>query len=70
MALCEQRSASCTEMAQLLATPSSHLTFRKSLQGQQVTIPDLYSLFPEWKVKVHEDYKRARDDVLNPWLQE
>ncbi|KAN0073168.1 Isoprenoid synthase domain containing protein [Elaphomyces granulatus] len=47
----------------------SHLQFRDSLKGQQVTIPSLYSLFPEWNNKLHKDYQRARDEVLNPWLK-
>lgn len=47
----------------------SHVQFRNSLKGQRVTIPSLYSLFPDWNNKLHKDYQRARDQVLNPWLK-
>ncbi|DAA77723.1 TPA_exp: Uncharacterized protein A8136_6269 [Trichophyton benhamiae CBS 112371] len=45
-----------------------HQGFRNSLKGQEASIPSLYSLFPEWSPKLHEEYERARDEVINPWL--
>ncbi|KAF7951483.1 hypothetical protein EAE96_006792 [Botrytis aclada] len=45
-----------------------HQEFLKPLKGQTAIIPNLYSLFPEWKQKLHKDHERARNDVLNPWL--
>jgi hypothetical protein len=45
-----------------------HRGFRKSLRGQQAQIPNLYTLFPEWTPRLHREYKRARNEVLNPWL--
>ncbi|KAJ5963615.1 terpenoid synthase [Penicillium vulpinum] len=47
----------------------SHLKFRESLQGQPVYLPNLYSLLPEWKVRIHPQYRRAREEVLNPWIE-
>ncbi|KAJ5776525.1 uncharacterized protein N7511_001536 [Penicillium nucicola] len=49
--------------------PAVHVNFRKSLQGQKVTIPSIYETFPEWKPQVHPEYKRARAEVLDPWIQ-
>lgn len=45
-----------------------HQEFRNSLKGQEISIPSLYSLFPEWSPRLHEEYERARDEVINPWL--
>ncbi|EZF34979.1 hypothetical protein H109_04761 [Trichophyton interdigitale MR816] len=45
-----------------------HQEFRNSLKGQEISIPSLYSLFPEWSPRLHEGYERARDEVINPWL--
>ncbi|KAL3472130.1 isoprenoid synthase domain-containing protein [Aspergillus californicus] len=47
---------------------ASHETFRESLRGQTVTIPNIYHLLPEWKPRMHDEYQRARDKVLNPWI--
>ncbi|KAJ5948047.1 hypothetical protein N7466_001062 [Penicillium verhagenii] len=46
-----------------------HLAFRESLEGQTVTIPSIYQLFPEWKPNLHKDYEMARDNFLNPWIE-
>ncbi|KAM5507116.1 hypothetical protein McanMca71_002025 [Microsporum canis] len=46
-----------------------HQEFRKSLKGQEASIPNLYSLLPEWSPRLHKEYERARDEVVNPWLQ-
>lgn len=43
--------------------------FRQTIRGQTATLPDLYALFPEWKAEIHPDYERARDEVLNPWIE-
>ncbi|KAL2833007.1 isoprenoid synthase domain-containing protein [Aspergillus cavernicola] len=48
---------------------TSHETFRESLQGQTVTIPNIYHLLPEWKPRMHDEYQRARDKALNPWIE-
>ncbi|EAW13942.1 terpene synthase family protein [Aspergillus clavatus NRRL 1] len=47
----------------------SHSDFRDSLRGQSVVLPNLYSLFPEWKPRLHPEYARARDESLNPWIE-
>ncbi|KAM5443003.1 hypothetical protein MferCBS31731_001877 [Microsporum ferrugineum] len=46
-----------------------HQEFRKSLKGQEASIPNLYSLLPEWSPRLHKEYERARDEVVDPWLQ-
>ncbi|KAL2833310.1 terpenoid synthase [Aspergillus cavernicola] len=40
-----------------------------SLQGQHVQLPNLRKLFPSWKLEIHRDYERARDNILNPWIR-
>ncbi|KAE8381259.1 isoprenoid synthase domain-containing protein [Aspergillus bertholletiae] len=55
-------------MTQPKNLPRFHTEFRRSLQGQHVEIPNLYNLFPEWKPRVHPEYQRARNEVLNPWI--
>ncbi|KAL4741654.1 terpenoid synthase [Aspergillus similis] len=47
----------------------SHAKLRRSIRGQKATLPNLYSLFPDWKPYLHPEYERARDEVLNPWLE-
>lgn len=47
---------------------SSTDTILESLKGQQVTIPSIYETFPKWEAKAHPDYEKARDEVLNPWI--
>ncbi|KAL4744450.1 hypothetical protein BDW72DRAFT_212638 [Aspergillus terricola var. indicus] len=47
----------------------SHAEFRRSIRGQKATLPNFYSLFPDWKPDLHPEYERARDEVLNPWLE-
>ncbi|KAL5002000.1 terpenoid synthase [Aspergillus recurvatus] len=39
------------------------------IRGQKATLPNLYALFPDWKPVLHPEYERARDEVLNPWLE-
>lgn len=46
-----------------------HKAFRWSLEGQTVTIPSMYKLLPEWQPNLHEEYERARDETLNPWIR-
>ncbi|KAJ5671880.1 hypothetical protein N7507_001007 [Penicillium longicatenatum] len=46
-----------------------HTTFRESLGGQKVTIPNVYEILPEWKPRTHKEYKRAKEDVLDPWIE-
>ncbi|KAJ0423008.1 terpenoid synthase [Aspergillus carlsbadensis] len=43
--------------------------FWSSLEGQHVRVPYLPRLFPSWKAKIHPEYERARDEVLNPWIR-
>ncbi|KAI9376182.1 isoprenoid synthase domain-containing protein [Aspergillus egyptiacus] len=43
--------------------------FRQSIRGQKATLPNFYTLFPDWKPVLHPEYERARDEVLNPWIQ-
>ncbi|KAL4764236.1 terpene synthase family protein [Aspergillus foveolatus] len=43
--------------------------FRKSIRGQKATLPNFYSLFPDWIPDLHPEYERARDEILNPWLE-
>ncbi|KAJ5718943.1 hypothetical protein N7493_007398 [Penicillium malachiteum] len=55
-----------------MATPTqtqAHAALRESILGQKVTIPSIYETFPDWKPRVHHDYQRTRDEVLNPWIQ-
>ncbi|KAF7181004.1 hypothetical protein CNMCM7691_000133 [Aspergillus felis] len=47
----------------------SHVDFRQSIRGQTARLPNFYSLFPEWEPRLHPDYDRARDEVLNPWIE-
>lgn len=46
-----------------------HQAFRKSLRGERATIPNLYDLFPEWTPRFHPDLQKAREEVLDPWLE-
>ncbi|KAJ5355415.1 uncharacterized protein N7496_012627 [Penicillium cataractarum] len=46
-----------------------HQAFRESLEGQIVTIPSIYKLLPEWQPNLHEDYERAREEELDPWIR-
>lgn len=46
-----------------------HKAFRGSLEGQTVTIPSMYKLLPEWQPNLHEEYERARDETLDPWIR-
>ncbi|KAL4877963.1 isoprenoid synthase domain-containing protein [Aspergillus karnatakaensis] len=41
----------------------------RSIHGQKVDIPNLLQLFPTWTLKLHPEYARARDEVLNPWIR-
>ncbi|KAL4913980.1 terpenoid synthase [Aspergillus aurantiobrunneus] len=50
-------------------THPSITEFRQSIRGQTATLPNLYALFPEWKPRLHAEYERARDEVLNPWIE-
>ena len=50
------------------AKETPYKTFRESLDGQTVTIPSIYKLVPEWQPNLHEDYLRAREEVLDPWI--
>ncbi|OKO95920.1 hypothetical protein PENSUB_10941 [Penicillium subrubescens] len=45
-----------------------HQAFRGSLEGQTVNIPSMYKLLPEWRPNLHEEYERARDETLDPWI--
>ncbi|KAJ5185255.1 hypothetical protein N7491_006875 [Penicillium cf. griseofulvum] len=56
-------------MNNLLESILPHQAFRKSLQGERATIPNLYDLFPEWRPRLHPDLQKARDEVLDPWLE-
>jgi hypothetical protein len=47
----------------------SHVDFRQSIRGQTARLPNFYSLFPEWEPQLHPEYNRARDEVLNPWIE-
>ncbi|KAJ5621614.1 hypothetical protein N7528_006397 [Penicillium herquei] len=47
---------------------ATHKALRESLKGQNVTIPSMYKVFPEWKPQMHPQYVKARDEVLNPWI--
>lgn len=53
-----------TEQAE--ATP--YKAFRESFDGQTVTIPSIYKLVPEWQPNLHEEYPRAREEELDPWI--
>jgi hypothetical protein len=39
-------------------------SLKESLQGQIVTIPNIYDLLPEWKPRMHDEYQRSRDEAL------
>jgi hypothetical protein len=51
------------------AVNTPHKAFRGSLEGQVVTIPSIYKLIPGWQPNLHEGYKRARGDELDPWIR-
>ncbi|OGM51154.1 hypothetical protein ABOM_000115 [Aspergillus bombycis] len=55
-------------MTQLNELPLSYAAFRRNLQGQDVSIPNIYNLFPEWGPRIHPEYQRARNEILNPWI--
>jgi hypothetical protein len=40
-----------------------------ALQGQHVIVPNVRQLFPSWKPRIHVEYEKARDEVLNPWIR-
>ncbi|KAL2867731.1 terpene synthase family protein [Aspergillus lucknowensis] len=42
---------------------------RKSIRGQYVTIQNLFRLLPDWQPNIHQDYSKAREESLNPWLR-
>ncbi|EFR02125.1 hypothetical protein MGYG_05127 [Nannizzia gypsea CBS 118893] len=63
------KKTSLTQAAVAPETLLPHQEFRNSLKGQEVFVPSLYSLFPEWSPKLHQGYERARDEVINPWLE-
>lgn len=52
---------------QIVAAP--YEAFKGSLKGQTVTIPSIYTLIPEWQPDLHEEYERARDEALDPWIR-
>ncbi|GIK05781.1 terpene cyclase [Aspergillus viridinutans] len=56
-------------MTRTVPTIQSHVDFRQSIRGQTAGLPNFYSLFPEWKPWLHPEYDRARDEVLNPWIE-
>lgn len=51
------------------AMAKPHESLRESLQGQIVTIANIYDLLPDWKPRMHDEYQRSRDEVLNPWIE-
>ncbi|GAQ02980.1 hypothetical protein ALT_0301 [Aspergillus lentulus] len=56
-------------MTRTVPTLQSHVDFRQSIRGQTARLPNFYALFPEWKPRLHPEYDRARDEVLNPWIE-
>ena len=52
-----------------LHTPQALEKFRASFGGQKTTLPNFYSIFPDWKPFLHSEYRRVRDEVLNPWIE-
>jgi hypothetical protein len=42
----------------------------RSLNGQTVSVPNLFKLLPSWKLKIHPEYERMRDEFLNPWIRQ
>ncbi|EPS31199.1 hypothetical protein PDE_06154 [Penicillium oxalicum 114-2] len=51
------------------APPIIDAQFKNSLEGQRVIIPSIYKLVPEWKPTLHEKYKLAREESLDPWIR-
>ncbi|KAL5340249.1 terpenoid synthase [Aspergillus crustosus] len=41
----------------------------RSINGQHVQIPNMLQLFPSWTLKLHPEYDRARDEILDPWIR-
>ncbi|PKX95128.1 terpenoid synthase [Aspergillus novofumigatus IBT 16806] len=56
-------------MTRIMPALQSHVDFRQSIRGQTARLPNFYALFPEWKPRLHPEYDRARDKVLNPWIE-
>ncbi|KAL4920040.1 terpenoid synthase [Aspergillus aurantiobrunneus] len=52
-----------------MAIGSSQESVWRSLEGQHVQVPNLLNLFPTFRVKIHSEYERSRDEVLNPWIR-
>ncbi|KAL4969895.1 uncharacterized protein BDV14DRAFT_195429 [Aspergillus stella-maris] len=55
-----------------MTTPSKktpvYSDLRTTIEGQHVTVPNLYQLAPDWKPSIHPDYVKARE-VLDPWIR-
>ncbi|OGM44849.1 hypothetical protein ABOM_006119 [Aspergillus bombycis] len=49
--------------------PTLHADFWQSIRGQTAMLPNLYMLFADWKPSLHPEYPRARDEILNPWIE-
>ncbi|KAL4877351.1 isoprenoid synthase domain-containing protein [Aspergillus karnatakaensis] len=60
-------ATSATSAALKLSLP--HQDFCRTLRGEQATIPNLNELFTEWEPRFHPDWQKAREEVLDPWLQ-
>ncbi|KAL4907047.1 isoprenoid synthase domain-containing protein [Aspergillus multicolor] len=54
-----------------IETTHNHDVLWSSLEGQDMQIPNLIALLPEGeeKMKLHPEYKKCRDEVLNPWIR-
>ncbi|KAL4929154.1 terpene synthase family protein [Aspergillus undulatus] len=49
---------------------SAQDTIWSSLEGQDAKVPNLLNLLGSSdEIKLHRDYERARDEVLNPWIR-
>ncbi|OJI85733.1 hypothetical protein ASPTUDRAFT_119664 [Aspergillus tubingensis CBS 134.48] len=46
-----------------------YIQLRESIKGRNVTIPNLYKLLPDWELKIHPMYQKARDECLAPWMR-
>ena len=51
-------------------TIKSHQPVMEQLKGRTLTIPDLVALvYPDWKVKNHENEAEIREEMENDFLE-
>ncbi|KAL3477191.1 terpenoid synthase [Aspergillus californicus] len=52
-----------------MSSDANQQALRREIEGRRVEVPDLFDLLPQTDIKLHPDYAKARDEVLNPWIR-